>query len=106
MLVNVWTTFPSGEGKYQVGYKVTITNPDGTTEDVNLKSYVADGTSWFTYIPQTVGTWTFVFNFAGEYFPAGLLRKRTIFCYKRYRHLARARFSTLPTTLLPQLLTL
>jgi len=71
MLINVWTTFPSGEGKYQVGYKVTITHPDGTTEDVNLKSYVADGTSWFTYVPQTVGTWTFVFNFAGEYFPAG-----------------------------------
>ncbi len=71
LLVNMWTTFPSGEGKYQVGYKVTITHPDGTTEDVNVKSYVADGTSWFTYVPQAVGTWKFVFNFAGEWFPAG-----------------------------------
>ncbi|HLN45887.1 MAG TPA: hypothetical protein VK209_09300, partial [Candidatus Sulfotelmatobacter sp.] len=71
LLVNVWTTFPSGEGKYQVGYKVTITKPDGTTEDVNLKSYVADGTAWFTYVPTSVGQYKFVFNFAGEYFPAG-----------------------------------
>jgi hypothetical protein len=71
LLVNVWTTFPSGEGKYQVGYTVHITKPDGTTEDVNLKSYVADGTSWFTYVPTAVGQWTFVFKFAGEYFPAG-----------------------------------
>jgi hypothetical protein len=71
LLVNVWTTFPSGEGKYQVGYKVTITKPDGTTEDVNLRSYVADGTSWFTYVPTTIGEWKFVFNFAGEWFPAG-----------------------------------
>ena len=71
LLVNVWTTFPSGEGKYQVGYKVTITKPDATTETVNLKSYVADGTSWFTYVPQQIGTWKFQFDFAGEWFPAG-----------------------------------
>src|SRR4030043_492216 len=25
VLVNVWITFPSGEGKYMTGYKVTIT---------------------------------------------------------------------------------
>jgi hypothetical protein len=71
LLVNVWTTFPSGEGKYQVGYTVHITRPDGTTEDVNLKSYVADGTSWFTYKVTQTGEWKFQFSFAGEYFPAG-----------------------------------
>jgi hypothetical protein len=71
LLVNVWTTFPSGEGKYQIGYTVHITKPSGATEDVNLKSYVADGTSWFTYIPDEVGEWTFQFSFAGEWFPAG-----------------------------------
>lgn len=71
VLVNVWTTFPSGEGKYQVGYVVHITKPDGTTEDVTLKSYVADGTSWFTYIPTQTGEWKFHFTFAGEWFPAG-----------------------------------
>jgi len=71
LLVNLWITFPSGEGKYMVGYKVTITAPDGTKEDVNLRSYVADGTSWFTYVPTQIGDYTFVFNFAGEYFPEG-----------------------------------
>lgn len=71
LLVNVWTTFPSGEGKYQVGYTVTITKPGGATQDVQLKSYVADGTSWFTMVPDTIGTYSFVFKFAGEYFPAG-----------------------------------
>ena len=71
LLVNVWTTFPSGEGKYQVGYTVTITKPDGSQDVITLKSYVADGTSWFTYIPTQVGEWKFQFSFAGEWFPAG-----------------------------------
>lgn len=71
LLVNMWITFPSGEGKYMTGYTVHITKPDGTTEDVALKSYVADGTSWFTMIPNQVGTYQFQFSFAGEYFPAG-----------------------------------
>lgn len=70
-LVNLWITFPSGEGKYMNGYKVVITDPDGHTEEVNLKSYVADGTSWFSFIPEKVGTYQFQFFFAGEYFPAG-----------------------------------
>ena len=34
----------------RVGYSVTFTKPDGTTDTVsNLNSYVADGTSWFNY---------------------------------------------------------
>ncbi|MGD6809865.1 MAG: PQQ-binding-like beta-propeller repeat protein [Candidatus Bathyarchaeia archaeon] len=70
-LVNLWITFPSGEGKYMNGYKVVITDPNGHTEEVNLKSYVADGTSWFEYIPEMAGTYQFQFFFAGEYFPAG-----------------------------------
>jgi hypothetical protein len=70
-LVNMWITFPSGEGKYMTGYKVTITSPDGSVETVNLKSYVADGTSWFQFVPQVAGEYKFKFTFAGEYFPAG-----------------------------------
>ncbi len=70
-LVNMWITFPSGEGKFMNGYVVTITHPDGTTETVNLQSYVADGTSWFTYQPSVVGIYSFQFAFKGEYFPAG-----------------------------------
>ncbi len=73
-LVNMWITFPSGEGKYMNGYKVTITHPDGHVEEVNLKSYVADGTSWFQFVPQVAGEFKFKFSFAGEYFPAGYYR--------------------------------
>jgi hypothetical protein len=36
LLVNMWITFPSGEGKYRVGYAVNITKPDGTSDTVNL----------------------------------------------------------------------
>ncbi len=71
LLVNMWITFPSGEGKYMTGYTVNITKPDGTTELVQLKSYVADGTSWFSYKVTQVGEWKFQFSFAGEWFPAG-----------------------------------
>ena len=70
-LVNMWITFPSGEGKFMNGYSVVITKPDGTTETVNKQSYVADGTSWFQYIPTQVGAYEFQFFFAGEYYPAG-----------------------------------
>ncbi len=74
LLVNVWITFPSGEGKYMVGYTVNITKPDGSSETIELESYVADGTSWFTYIVDQVGEWRFQFSFAGEWFPAGYWR--------------------------------
>jgi len=73
-LVNMWITFPSGEGKFMNGYSVVITKPDGTSETVNKQSYVADGTSWFQYIPTQVGEYKFQFFFAGEYYPAGYYR--------------------------------
>ena len=71
LLVNVWITTPSGEGKFMNGYVVTITKPDLSTQTVTLQSYVADGTSWFNYVPDTVGVYQFQFSFPGEYFPAG-----------------------------------
>jgi hypothetical protein len=71
LLVNVWITFPSGEGKYMSHYSVIITDPDGQTQEVRLVSYVADGTSWFAYTPYKTGTYQFQFFFAGEYSPEG-----------------------------------
>jgi len=71
LLVNLWITFPSGEGKYMASYRVVITAPDGSTQTVNLKSYVASGTCWFEYVPLKTGNYTFKFYFDGEYFPAG-----------------------------------
>jgi outer membrane protein assembly factor BamB len=71
LLVNLWVTFPSGEGKYMNHYQVVITDPDGQTQTVDLLSYPDDGTSWFTYVPSKLGDYKFQFYFGGEYFPEG-----------------------------------
>jgi len=71
LLVNMWITFPSGEGKFMNGYLVTINHPDGTSGTVPLQSYVADGTAWFDYVPTETGTYQFQLSFPGEYYPAG-----------------------------------
>ena len=71
LLVNMWITFPSGEGKFMNGYSVAIVRPDGTKASVSLQSYVADGTAWFNLIPDQLGVYSFQLSFPGEYYPAG-----------------------------------
>ncbi len=72
LLVNIWITPGVFVGNYFTGYKVTITKPDGTDEIVTLNSYHGDATSWFEYVPTTIGTYKFKFDFPGGYFPAGV----------------------------------
>ena len=36
-----------------------------------VSSYAGDGTAWFTYVPEDVGTYKFKYEFLGEYYPAG-----------------------------------
>jgi outer membrane protein assembly factor BamB len=50
---------------------VTITKPDSTQQVIKMNSYVADGTAWFEYVANQLGTWTFKLDFPGVYFPAG-----------------------------------
>ena len=72
LLVNLWLEPPAQTNRFFSGFSVTITKPDGTTETVGpLNSYQGDATAWFNYVPDQVGTWKFVFNFAGNYFPNG-----------------------------------
>lgn len=72
LLVNIWTTPPPAANRYLAGYTVTITKPDGTNlTEGPMNSYVADGTTWFQYVPDQVGTYSLKFDFAGTYFPAG-----------------------------------
>jgi hypothetical protein len=71
LLVNVWTTPGTDVSRYHTGYTVTITKPDGSTENRTMNSYYADSTSWFTYTPETTGTYKFQFSFAGDYYAAG-----------------------------------
>lgn len=72
LLVNVWMTVaPAAERQYQ-HYTVTFTKPDGSKDVVGpFKSYEADGTAWFEYVVDQVGTWQAVFTFAGQFTPAG-----------------------------------
>jgi hypothetical protein len=70
LLVNVWICPGVFVGNYFVGYVVTVTKPDGTTEKITLNSYNGDATSWFEYVPDTIGTYKFKFDFPGGYFPA------------------------------------
>jgi len=71
ILVNTWVIPAPNANKKFLDQKVTITDPDGNTDVVTQDSYVADGTTWFEYVVDQVGTWKFKFEFPGMYFPAG-----------------------------------
>jgi len=67
LLVNMWLTSPCDANRYGAGYTVSIIKPDGTTDTVGpMHSYVADGTCWFQYIVDQVGTWQLKFDFPGQ----------------------------------------
>ncbi len=71
ILVNLWTTPAPGANRLHKDYTITITNPNGTTRIIKMDSYVADGTAWFEYLLDQVGTWKLKFDFQGTYYPAG-----------------------------------
>ncbi len=71
LLVNLFVKPPPSHQRFMQDYTVTITDPDGNEDVIVMDSYVADGTAWFPYVPDQVGTWTLQFDFLGMYFPAG-----------------------------------
>ena len=71
ILVNIWTSPSIHVERFQPGYRVTITKPDGTKNVVTVDSYCADSTAWFEYTADQVGTWKLKFDFLGTYYPAG-----------------------------------
>jgi len=72
--VNFWLDKPppTAAGAYGdrwQGFKVTVTKPDGTTQDLPLGSHSnsdAVGGSYTIYTPTVVGKYTFVFSFPGQ----------------------------------------
>jgi hypothetical protein len=70
-IINIWVTPPPSAERFMKDYKVVITKPDGTSNEVLIDSYVADGTAWFPYLADQVGDWTIQFFFQGQYNPAG-----------------------------------
>ncbi|MGE5637314.1 MAG: PQQ-binding-like beta-propeller repeat protein [Chloroflexota bacterium] len=70
-LVNLWVTPAIHPSRYFKDFKVTITKPDGKQDVITMDSYKADGTAWFEYVADQIGTWTLKFDFQGAYFPRG-----------------------------------
>lgn len=72
VLINLWLEPPSHYTRFFSGFTVSVTKPDGTTETLGpYNSYQGDATEWLTYTVNQEGTWSFQFNFAGNYFPNG-----------------------------------
>src|SRR3989304_7072145 len=72
LLVNLWCTPASLAGRRLLGYKVTITKPDGTTDVYALPySEIDTAATWFEYVPDQVGEYKYKFDFSGTYLPAG-----------------------------------
>jgi hypothetical protein len=72
LLVNIWNQPPINVARdFEKTHQVTITKPDGTKEIIGpVSSYAGDGTAWFTYVPEQVGTYKFKYDFLGMYYPA------------------------------------
>ncbi len=72
-LVNIWMHPPIHvQRQFIQAFLVTITKPDGSTIEVGpMDSYQGDGTAWFEYIADEVGTWKLKFDFLGMWYPAG-----------------------------------
>ncbi len=72
LLVNVWSIPAPGANRAHTGYTVTFTKPDGSKDVIGpFNSFVADGTNWFTYIPDQAGEWEVQFTYPGDYYPEG-----------------------------------
>ena len=70
-LVNIWHTPPLQASRYYANYKVTITKPDATTDEITMDSYYGDSTAWLNYVADQVGTWKFDASYPGAYYAAG-----------------------------------
>ncbi len=70
-IVNMWVQPPIYNCRKFSDFKVTITKPSGAVQEIVMDSYMADGTAWFQYIADEIGTWTLKFDFPGGYFPSG-----------------------------------
>ena len=77
-LVNFWIHPPIHNTHRLHDLTVTITKPSGEVQVVKVDSYPGDGTGWFEWIADEIGTWTLKFDFPGGYFPPGNYTLRRI----------------------------
>ena len=60
----------TGIGARFHAFTVTITKPDGTTDTRTIATADPVSSGYFSYVPTTVGNYTFVFKYPGEFTPA------------------------------------
>jgi hypothetical protein len=77
LLVNVWMIPPLHvQRQFIETFKVTFTRPDNSEIVIGpFDSFPADGTGWFDYPVDQVGTWKVKFDFLGIYFPQDITYK-------------------------------
>ncbi len=71
ILVNVWTVPGPSFVRYFTDLKVTLTKPDGSTEEVVFDTFRADSTGYFEHVVDQAGTWKIKLDIPGQFFPAG-----------------------------------
>jgi outer membrane protein assembly factor BamB len=71
--VTVWLEpLPPTDADVFHGFQVTITKPDGTTENRGPLTSSTVGSQYFVYTPDSVGIYYFQFTYPGETFPNGV----------------------------------
>lgn len=71
VLVNMWTSVAPGAGRMHRDYTLTITDPSGKQTIEKFDTYPNDGTAWYEFNVDQIGTWKLKFDFLGTYFPKG-----------------------------------
>ncbi len=71
LLVNIWATPASNAQRKLIGYHVTITKPDGTTDEYTMNSERDTAATWMEYTPEQIGVYKYKVDFPGTFMPAG-----------------------------------
>jgi hypothetical protein len=72
VLVNVWATPASNAQRRLLGYQITITKPDGTSDKFTRNSEIDTAATWMEYIPDQIGVYKYKVDFPGTFCPAGV----------------------------------
>jgi hypothetical protein len=78
-LVNVWATPASNAQRRLIGYHITITKPDGTTDEYTMNSERDTAATWKEYTPTMLGVYKYKVDFPGCFLPAGYYNNGVVY---------------------------
>ncbi len=79
LLVNIWATPASNAQRKLIGFHVTITKPDGTTDEYTMNSERDTAATWMEYTPNQLGIYKYKVDFPGCFLPAGYYNDGTVY---------------------------